>query len=131
MAIWLTVVHLSPLLLLPVLQFSPWLKLLLGSIVLYSLLDSWRRQVRRSHPDAVRSVVWKDTQHCQLTLTSGQQLDVVLASQAFILPWLVVLHFKTPDRRFRYLPVLSDMLDEDVFRRLRARLRIAIDAGAT
>lgn len=131
MAIWLTVVHLSPLLLLPVLQFSPWLKLLLGSIVLYSLLDSWRRQVRRSHPDAIRSVVWKDMQHCQLTLTSGQQLDVVLASQAFILPWLVVLHFKTPDRRFRYLPVLSDMLDEDVFRRLRARLRIAIDAGAT
>jgi len=131
MAVWLTGMHLSPLLLLPVLQFSPWLKLLLGSIVLYSLLDSWRRQVRRSHPDAIRSVVWKDTQHSQLTLTSGQQLDVVLASQAFILPWLVVLHFKTPDRRFRYLPVLSDMLDEDVFRRLRARLRMAIDAGAT
>ncbi|MGB5426699.1 MAG: protein YgfX [Gammaproteobacteria bacterium] len=131
MAIWLTVVHLSPLLLLPVLQFPFWLNLLLPALVFYSLLDSWRRQVRRSHPDAVRRVVWKDTQHCQLTLTSGRQLDVGLASQAFILPWLVVLHFRTPDRRFRYLPVLSDMLDEDVFRRLRARLRIAIDAGAT
>ena len=129
MAVWLTGVHLSPLLLLTALQFSPWLNLLLISIVLYSLLDSWRRQARRSHPDAVHRIVWKDAQHCQLTLTSGQRLDVGLATQAFILPWLVVLHFNTPDRRLRYLPVLPDMLDEDMFRRLRVRLRIAIDEG--
>ena len=129
MAVWLTGVHLGTLLLLTVLQFSPWLNLLLASLVLYSLLDSWRRQARRSHPDAIRRVIWKDAQHCQLTLTSGRQLDVGLATQAFILPWLVVLHFNTPERHLRYLPVLADMLDEDVFRRLRVRLRIAIDAG--
>ena len=129
LAVWLTAAHLTPVLLLPALQFSSWLNLLLVSIVLYSLHDSWRRQVRRSHPDAVRRIIWKDAQHCQLTLTSGRRLDVGLARQAFILPWLVVLHFKTPQRRFRYLPVLPDMLAEDVFRRLRVRLRIAIDAG--
>jgi hypothetical protein len=130
MAVWLAVAHLTPLLLLPALQFPSWLNLLLLTLVLYSLLHSWRRQARRSHPDAVRRIIWKDAQHCQLTLTSGRQLDVGLATQAFILPWLVVLHFKTPDRRFRYLPLFADMLDEDVFRRLRVRLRIAIDAGA-
>lgn len=131
MATWLIVVHLIPLLLLPALQLPSWLSLLLASLVIYSLLDSWRRQARRSHPHAVRSIVWMDARHCQLTLTSGQQLHVGLASQAFILPWLVVLHFNTPQRRFRYLPLFSDMLHEDVFRRLRVRLRITIDEGAT
>ena len=130
MAVWVTVTHLAPLLLLIALQFPFWMNLLLAALVLYSLLDSWRRQASRSHPDAVRRVIWKDARHCQLTLTSGRQLDVGLGTQAFILPWLVVLHFKTPDRQFRYLPLLAEMLDEDVFRRLRVRLRITIDAGA-
>ena len=129
MAVWLLLVHVIPLCLLPVLQLSLWLNLLIVSTVLYSLLDGWRRQVRRSHPDAVRAVTWNDTQHCQLTLASGQHLDVSLASQAFILPWLVVLHFETPRRRCRYLPLLPDMLDEAVFRRLRVRLRITMDQG--
>jgi hypothetical protein len=129
MAVWLTVVHLTPLLLIPALQLSPWLSLLLASLVVYSLIDSWRRQAWRSHPHAVRSVVWMDARHCQLTLTSGQQLEVGLASQAFILPWLVVLHFNTPQRRLRYLPLFSDMLQEDVFRRLRVRLRMTTDEG--
>lgn len=130
MAVWLIVVHLAPLLLLPALQLPLWVNLLILSTVSYSLIDGWRRQARRSHPDTVRTVIWKDAQSCQLTLTSGQQLEIALAAQAFILPWLVVLHFKTPKRRFRYLPVLPDMLDEDVFRRLRVRLRIAMDQGA-
>jgi hypothetical protein len=129
MAVWLAGVHVAPLLLLPWLPLPAWLKLVIVSMVLYSLLDSWRRLIRRSHPDAVHSVTWKDTEHCRLMLQSGKQLDVTLASQAFILPWLVVLHFRTSRRHLRYLPVLADMLDEEVFRLLRVRLRIAMDQG--
>ena len=131
MAGWLLLVHVIPLCLLPALHLSPWLNLLIVSTVLYSLLDGWRRQAHRSHPDAVQTVIWRDAQHCQLTLTSGQQLDVTLAAQAFIQPWLVVLHFNTPRRRLRYLAVIPDMLDATVFRRLRVRLRIAMDQGGT
>jgi len=129
MAVWLIVVHAAPLLLLPWLPLLPWTKLTISSMVLYSLLVSWRRQVRRGYPGAVRGVIWKDAEHCSLVLQSGKQLDVTLASQAFILPWLVVLHFRTSRRRYRYLPVLADMLDEEVFRQLRVRLRIAMDQG--
>ena len=129
MAVWLIVVHAAPLLLLPWLPLLPWTKLTISSMVLYSLLVSWRRQVRRGYPGAVRGVIWKDAEHCSLVLQSGEQLDVTLASQAFILPWLVVLHFRTSRWRFRYLPVLADMLDEEVFRQLRVRLRIAMDQG--
>jgi hypothetical protein len=129
LAAWLVAVHASPLFLLPLLQLPLWLMLAISFAVLYSLFYAWRRQVRRAHPDAVRTVHWKDAGCCYLTLYSGQQLAVSLASQAFILPWMVVLHFKTPQRRLRYLLVLSDMLDEEVFRRLRVRLRIATDQG--
>jgi hypothetical protein len=116
-------------LLLPLLQLPHWLKLAISFAVLYSLFDAWRRLARRAHPDAVHTVQWKEAGHCHLTLNSGQQLSVSLASQAFILPWMVVLHFRTPQRRLRYLLVLPDMLDEEAFRRLRVRLRIATDQG--
>ena len=129
MAVWLILVHVTPLLLLPWLPLPAWLKLAIFSMVLYSLFDAWRKQARRSHPGAVRHVSWKEADHCRLTLQSGKQLDVTLAPQAFILPWLVVLHFRTSRRRTRYLPVLADMLDEDLFRQLRVRLRIAMDQG--
>lgn len=129
MAVWLILVHVAPLLLLPLLPLPPWLKLAISSMVLYSLLDSWRRLIRRSHPGAIRRVTWKDAEHCRLSLQSGKQLDVTLASQAFILPWLVILHFRSSRRRFLYLPVLADMLDKEVFRQLRVRLRIAMDDG--
>ena len=129
MAVWLILVHVTPLLLLPWLPLPAWLKLAIFSMVLYSLFDAWRKQARRSHPGAVRHVSWKETDHCRLILQSGKQLDVTLAPQAFILPWLVVLHFRTSRRRTRYLPVLADMLDEDLFRQLRVRLRIAMDQG--
>jgi len=129
MAVWLILVHVTPLLLLPWLPLPAWLKLAIFSMVLYSLFDAWRKQARRSHPGAVRHVSWKEADHCRLILQSGKQLDVTLAPQAFILPWLVVLHFRTSRRRTRYLPVLADMLDEDLFRQLRVRLRIAMDQG--
>lgn len=129
LTVWLMLVHGIPLCLLPALQLSPWLDLLIVAAVLYSLLEGWRRHIRRSHPDSVRTVTWTEAQQCRLGLSSGRLVDVELASQAFILPWLVVLHFNTPQRHYRYLPVLPDMLDETVFRRLRVRLRIAMDQG--
>jgi hypothetical protein len=130
LAVWLIVVHATPLVLLPLLQLPHWLNLAIAAAVLCGLFAAWRRQVWRGHPDAVRTVLWKEAGHCLLTLNSGQQQRVSLAAQAFILPWMVVLHFNTPQRRLRSLLVLSDMLDDETFRRLRVRLRIEIDQGA-
>lgn len=130
LAAWLIVVHATPLILLPLLQMPLWLKLAIAAAVLYGLFAAWRRLLWRGHPDAVRTLLWSEAGHCQLTMNSGQQQRLSLASQAFILPWMVVLHFNTPQRRLRYLLVLSDMLDDEAFRRLRVRLRIEIDQGA-
>jgi hypothetical protein len=124
MAVWLLLVAVAALLVLTQLQLPGWLDLLVTSAVLYGLLMLWRKLVRRSHPDAVRSMLWGEGRHCRLTLNSGQQQAVELASHAFILPWLVILYFETPLWRQQQLVLLPDMLDVDVLRRLRVRLKI-------
>jgi hypothetical protein len=123
---WLMVVHVAPVLLLPLLPLSLWLKLALLAAVVCSLPFSWQRHVRRCHPEAIHGLLWEEAGYCRLTLKSGRQLDLELSSQAFILPWMVILYFRTAGKRYRCLPVLSDMLDDEAFRQLRVRLRIAM-----
>jgi len=124
MSAWLLLITAVALVVLMLLQLPGWLNLLIASAVLVGLLRSWRKLVRRSHPDAVRSLLWGEDMHCQLTLNSGQQQAVELASHTFILPWLVILYFEAPRWRQQQLVLLPDMLDTDVFRRLRVRLKI-------
>jgi hypothetical protein len=50
-----------------------------------------------------------------------------MGTQAFILPWLVILHFNSRRRNMRYLVLLPDMLDRQVFRKLRVRLKVEIN----
>ena len=127
MGSWVILVHAMPVLTLPVLQPGGWLSLAVLSAVLGSLLRSWRLQVRRHHPDAVCSLVWGEGRHCLLGLHSGQQEEASLCAQAFILPWLVILHFHSRQRHKKYLVLLPDMLDREVFRRLRVRLKLEIN----
>jgi hypothetical protein len=123
---WVILVHGAPLLLWPVLQPGGWLTLAITLSLLFSLVRSWRLQVSRQHPDAVSSLVWGEGKDCRLLLRSGWQEDVNMRAQAFILPWLVILHFNSRWRHMRYLVLLPDMLDHGVFRRLRVRLRLEI-----
>ena len=124
MAAWLLLVTVAALLVLWLMPIPGWLTLLLTFAVLPGLLMAWRKQVRRCHPDAVCSLVWGEGRQCRLTLHSGQQQVVELASRAFILPWLVIVYFESPLWRPQQLVLLPDMLDADVFRRLRVRLKI-------
>lgn len=124
---WVILVHAVPLLLLPVLQLAGWLSLVIAAGVLVSLIRAWRLQVQRQHPDAICSLVWGEGKHCLLGMYSGRQQEADLCTQAFILPWLVILHFNHQRRRKRYLVLLPDMLDCDVFRRLRVRLQLEIN----
>ena len=84
-------------------------------------------QVSRHHPDAVCSMVWGEEKDCLLDLQSGRQEEVSMGEQAFILPWLVILHFNSRRRYMRYLVLLPDMLDREMFRKLRVRLKVEIN----
>jgi len=124
---WVLLVHALPILLLPVLPMGGWLSLAVTAALLLSLVRSWRLQVSRHHPDAVCSMVWGEEKHCLLGLHSGRQEEVQLCAQVLLLPWLVILHFHNRQRRKKYLVLLPDMVDHEVFRRLRVRLKIEIN----
>ena len=124
---WVMLVHGVPLLLWPVLQPAGWLILAVASTLLFSLTRSWQLQVSRHHPDAVCSMMWGEDTGCLLGLHSGEQEKVSLCAQAFILPWLVILHFNNRQGRKKYLVLLPDMVDREVFRRLRVRLKLEIN----
>ena len=124
---WLILVHAMPILLLPALPTSGWLSLAVTAALFVSLVRTWRLQVSRHHPDAVCSMVWGEGKDCLLSLHSGGQEEVSMGAQAFILPWLVILHFNSRRRHMRYLVLLPDMLDRQVFRKLRVRLKVEIN----
>ena len=124
---WVMLVHAMPILLLPALPTSGWLSLAVTAALFVSLVRTWRLQVSRHHPDAVCSMVWGEGKDCLLSLHSGGQEEVSMGAQAFILPWLVILHFNSRRRHMRYLVLLPDMLDRQVFRKLRVRLKVEIN----
>lgn len=127
MGYWVILVHGAPLLVLPALQLSGWLGLAVSSAVLFSLVRSWRMQVRRHHPEAVCSVDWGEGKHCLLGLHSGRQEEVSLSAEAFVLPWLVILNFRNRRHYRQYLVLLPDMLDAETYRRLRVRMKLEIN----
>jgi len=59
MAGWLLLVHLTALLVVPLLNLSGWLILMFVPVLAINLYNSWRRHIWRTHPQAIRSVSWQ------------------------------------------------------------------------
>jgi hypothetical protein len=127
MAGWLLFVHLAALLVLPLLPLPVWLTGSVVCVLAINLYCSWRRLVWRTHPDAIHAVSWLGTDEFVISLHSGRDLQASLAQSALILPWLVILQFRITGHPRRILLLTPDMLPTDTFRRLRVRLRMAMD----
>ena len=122
--------HSVPLLVWPLLPFTAWLLAPLAATAGISLWWQWRRHAARVHRDAVRQLQWGAGSACRLRLASGQVVAATLLPQAVVLRWLVIMHFRGPDRKLRHVVILPDMLPAAVFRRLRVRLRMALQQAA-
>jgi hypothetical protein len=94
-------------------------------LILFSL---W--QAIRPRPDSVSAVRWNEARSCRLSLASGQDIEARLMPQVFMLPWLVIVHFKSNRKRLHHLVLLPGMLEPGVFRRLRVRLMIELNQAA-
>jgi len=100
------------------------------TILLAILLSLWRAvrlHISMTHSDAVCAVAWLDAHVCQLRLSSGREIKTRLMPQVFMLPWLVIMHFRSDGGRVHHLVLLPDMLEREVFRRLRVRLMIELN----
>ena len=85
-----------------------------------SLCWQWSRHAsRRRSP--LQAFIWQRGRDCDIVDSNGTIRKGALLPQAFIMPWLVLLHYKTGRRRHS-LFILPDMLPADTFRRLRVRL---------
>ena len=127
MGYWVRLVYSMPLLLLPVLQLPGWLNLAIVSALLVSFLRTWRLMAQRRHPKAVRTLRWGENKHCLLGLYSGQEHPLDLCEQAFLTPWMVILHFNSKQHHKRSLVLLPDMVERELFRKLRVRLKLELN----
>ena len=122
-------VHLASIAVLPFVGLPLWLQVLGLLAAVTSLWWQWSRHVsRRRSP--LQVFVWQRGHDCDLVDSSGTIRKGSLLPQAFIMPWLVLLHYKIGRRRHS-LFILPDMLPADTFRRLRVRLLTQPDPART
>ncbi len=124
---WLLLSHLLAISIVPFMSLPLWAGSISISVLLFSLWHSIRLHITLAHRDAVCGVEWFEAHDCQLQLSSGRETRARLMPQVFILPWLVIMHFRCDSGRIRHLVLLPDMLEQEVFRRLRVRLMIERD----
>ncbi len=123
--VWLIIIHVVAIVLLPFLSLPAGAGLIMLLLILFSL---W--QAIRPRPDSVSAVRWNEARSCRLSLASGQDIEARLMPQVFMLPWLVIMRFKSNRKRVHHLVLLPDMLEPGVFRRLRVRLMIELNQAA-
>ena len=119
---WLMLSHVVALMVLPFTALPLWPLLIIMLVVLLSLSHA-----TMTHPGSVCAVEWFEARACKLQLASGKAIKARLMPQVFMLPWLVIMHFKSDRGRIHHLVLLPDMLDGKVFRRLRVRLMIELN----
>lgn len=125
--VWLIVVHIVAIMIIPFMSLPVWTGLIVLLLMLFSLWRAIRVHITLGHPDSVCAVQWREARSCQLRLSSGRDIEARLMPQVFMLPWLVIMHFKSDRGRLHHLVLLPDMLEPEVFRRLRVRLMIELN----
>lgn len=117
-------VHLAALPVLLPLPLPFWAKggLLLGLAV--SLYHSHRTHIARAAPRAIREAIWDETGAWRLSLAGGDLVRADLLPDSYVSLSLVVLNFRTRERRRMGLILPADALPPHYLRRLRVRLKL-------
>ena len=124
---WLILVLVVSIMILPFMPLPVWPGLIILLLMLFSLWRAIRVHVTLGHPDSVCAVQWREARSCRLRLATGQDVEACLMPQVFMLPWLVIMHFRSDGGRIHHLVLLPDMLEPELFRRLRVRLMIELN----
>ncbi len=125
----LILVHVVAIMVLPFMPLPVWAGLMILLLLLFSLWRAIRVHITLGHPGSVCAVQWGEARSCRLRLATGQDVEARLLPQVFMLPWLVIMHFRSSRGRVHHLVLLPDMLEPGVFRRLRVRLMIELNQG--
>lgn len=98
--------------------------LLLLPLMAFSLRHEWRRLALRRTDAVVHLRGPHEEAGWQLTHQDGTVTEAPLGPTSVCLPWLALLHFRHRSWRFPVtVPLASDSVDGEKFRRLRVVLR--------
>ncbi len=124
LAAYLLVSHLSALAL--VLLLEPGIAISFGlvALILFSLVYHWRHDLLHLGCNSVIGIDWSNHGGWLLRQNSGANLKTVLSPTSFTSPYIVVLHFITPNSRRRMIAIAGDAIDGDQLRRLRVLLKM-------
>ena len=101
-----------------------WTKLLLSVGMFFSLLKSWKAYIEKNrHTHQIRIVLDADDVWHLIEEDKLQELTMLPA--AFVHPLLTVLRFVDGKRQKYSFIFTKDNINQDIFRRLRVRLRFS------
>lgn len=118
----LTAGHLGACLTLFVVELALAIKLLIVMAILLSLLHTVRTYILQKNPHSPVQLLLDAMDEWHLTIANGETREVKLRSGALVHPLLVVLPFRC-GMRFPVVILAPDVVDADMLRRLRVRLR--------
>ena len=98
------------------------IKLLIAMAILASLLHTVRTYILQKNPHSPVQLLLDVMDEWHLTTANGETCEVTLRTGALVHPLLVVLPFRH-GMRFPVVILASDVIDADMLRRLRVRLR--------
>lgn len=125
LAVFLPTIHFAALAVVFALHLDWYLRAGLAASVLVALAYSVGVHLLYLVSSAVREATWGGDGTWVLTLVSGEQIEARLLPSTYVTGNLLVLNFRRGRWWSRTLVLLSDSLDANLLRRLRARLRLA------
>ena len=99
-------------------------------MLIASLAHALLTYILRKHPDTPAQLLLAADTEWWLTCVSGQTVSVQLLPAAYVHPLCTVLSFRGEEGRYSVI-LTPDVVDVDMFRRLRVRLRFQHDREKT
>jgi len=124
LAVFLIVAHCSALAVVFAISLDWYWRLALVLAVLVGFLNSLGVHYLYIVPWAVREATWEADGTWTLTLASGERIEASLLPSTYVTARLLVLNFRSGRWQYRSLVLPPDVLDANLLRRLRVRLRL-------
>ncbi len=118
--------HLGAIAILFPLDLALAVKITIAVLLLVSLVIALRKQPGRMGEGGVQTLTWQTDGEWLLETVDGKQLKATLHESTYVHPWLVVLNFRQEGKRgLLSFALAPDALDQETFRALRVRLKVA------
>ena len=119
----LTISHMGALICLFPIVIPLGLKFLFGSAIVYSTLRGYRIYLKTSTALKPIQLILNTEDEWMIIGPDGDSQASTLLAESFVHPYLVVLRFITETKQYFVFILTPDNVDQDIFRRLRVRLK--------